>query len=111
MIRVRLQLDRNGLLASCTAEGHAAVLAESGSIPCAAASTLLRTAGRLIEARKGVDHSGEAPAEGRMSLRIERCARGQRAWLRGVTDYLLAGMQDLEREYPDECRVEIRVKE
>lgn len=111
MIRVRLELDAHGLLSSLETEGHAAVLSGSESVPCAAVSALVRTAARLIEAREGVEHRGGAPSPGSMSIRIQRVPRRQRSWLLGVTDYLVAGVQDVERDYPDDCRVDIRVKE
>lgn len=111
MIRVAVELDRRGLLSALQAEGHAAALTESGSVPCAAVSALVRTAARLIEAREGLEHSGGAPAPGRLSLQVGRTERRQRRWLLGVTDYLLAGLRDVEREYPAECSVEIRTKE
>lgn len=111
MVRVALELDETGLLSSVKAEGHAGALRESGSVPCAAVSALLRTAARLIEARDGVEYEGGAPSAGFLSLRVGPVRRRQRRWLKGVGDYLIAGLRDVEREYPDECRVEIRTKE
>ncbi len=111
MIRVRLELDAYGLLSSLETEGHAAVLTGAESVACAAVSALVRTAARLIEAREGVEHRGEAPSDGYLSIRVYRVPRRHRRWLLGVTDYLVAGVQDVERDYPDDCRVDIRVKE
>lgn len=106
-----MELDSRGLLRSLAADGHAAMLQESGSIPCAAVSALAGTAARLIEARQGIIHSGGAPAAGSLKLTVHSAARRERRWLQGITDFVVAGLQDVEREYPAECRVEIRTKE
>jgi uncharacterized protein YsxB (DUF464 family) len=111
VIRIVVELDNRGLLRSLAADGHAAMLQESGSIPCAAVSALVGTAARLIEARDGIVHSGGASAAGSLNLTIHSAGRRERPWLQGVTDYVVAGLQDVEREYPAECRVEIRTKE
>lgn len=107
MIRIRLELDTHGLLSSLETEGHAVASSGGESVACAAVSALVRTAARLIEARQGVDYHGGAPSAGSLSIRVKHVPKRQRRWLLGVTDYLVAGVQDVERDYPDDCKVDI----
>jgi hypothetical protein len=69
---------------------------------------MLRTAGRLLHSAgilsvaEGVDTSGE------MRLAVSPDADVDRKWLRGVTDFLLRGLRDLEGMFPREIVVSIK---
>ncbi len=107
MIRLSIVLDRRGCLSSFTADGHAGGAAAGQDIVCAAATALLRTAARSVLAVPGIGAEADAPAPGAMRLTVLRCEGRQRPWLRGVTDFLLTGLADLQAEYPQ--RVEMIV--
>ena len=75
---------------------------------CAAATSLLRTAGKLC-AERGLVEAGGAPRTGVMSMRLGPVSGEDDAWLRGVTDFLLRGLDDLAREFPRE--IDVRVEQ
>jgi len=45
-----------------------------------------------------------------MLLQLNRVPEGIRDWLRGVTDFLLAGLRDIQEEYPQSLQIVIRGK-
>lgn len=77
------------------------------NIPCAAATELLRTAARLLSTVDGLEVEGGADAPGEMRLKISSRGKASPEWLRGVTDFLLQGLRDLEAEFPREIAVRI----
>ena len=50
---------------------------------------------------------GASPAEGVMRLELGCAPEGRRQWLRGVTDMLLMGLRDLDREHPGRLKLEV----
>jgi uncharacterized protein YsxB (DUF464 family) len=107
-VRVLLALSPEGLLSRFVAEGHAGTTARGANIACAGVTTLLRTAGRLCAAR-GILAAGAAGEPGEMSLTVAPGADGE--WLRGVTDFLLQGVRDLQREFPREIALRVETTE
>lgn len=90
--------------------GHSQTDSGGMSVACAAVSALVRTAGRLIEADSTISSRGGAESTGELLLDIEYSDQ-HRKWLRGVTDFLVIGLKDVERDYPQECRVELEIQE
>ncbi|HDQ14343.1 MAG TPA: ribosomal-processing cysteine protease Prp [Sediminispirochaeta sp.] len=111
MIRAELHLDSHMCLRGLVVEGHAAKGSPGLSVPCAAVSALVRTSSRLIAAEQGVVSSGEAEKEGRLKLQVKHCAPPYREWLRGITDFVVVGLKEIERDYPDDCVVELYTQE
>ena len=107
---IRLALSPRGCLRGFTAEGHAGAAAAGNNLACAAATSLMRTAGRLC-AERGLVVSGESSAPGSMRMALGAGADGEAAWLRGVTDFLLRGLNDLAREFPREILVRMETTE
>ncbi len=97
-------MSPRGQLREFAAEGHAGAAEAGRNTACAAATSLLRTAGKLC-AERGLVEAGGAPQAGTMRMRLGRVAREDAAWLRGVTDFLLRGLNDLAREFPREILV------
>jgi len=92
-------------------EGHA-VRGDSGnSVPCAAVSALTGSAARLISSNDGICCSGGADAPGKMVLNIEKVEERCIEWLQGITDFLVIGLKEVEREYPTECSVVMNIQE
>ena len=109
MLRILLRVRSDGTLASARATGHAGKEAAGGNLACAAATALLRTAAGILRAEGAA--TGSAPRPGSVAFRVRRGAsgRGQDAgWLRGVTDFLLQGLRDLQRERPDAVALTVR---
>ena len=104
VLRIRLALSPRGELRGFEAEGHAGALAAGSNTACAAATSLLRTAGTLC-AERGLVQAGGAPEPGLMRMRLAAAVDRDEAWLRGVADFLLRGLTDLAREFPREILV------
>ena len=103
-------MSRDGLLERFDAEGHAGSDPRGANIACAAVTTLLRTAGRLCAAHALVQEGGgEKPGE--LRLVVAPVADEEREWLRGVTDFLLRGVHDLQDEFPREIQLLLEVRE
>ena len=104
-------LDTSMCVAQLKTNGHAVCSAGKNSIPCAAVSSLVRTAARLVEGRTGIVSSGTAPQPGSLELRLGRVDAESRDWLRGVTDFLVVGLKDIEADYPDDCSIVLKTQE
>ncbi len=111
MIEVQLLVDTSMCLLRLSTEGHAVRGKGSYSIPCAAVSSLVRTAARMVEGRAGIESSGSAPEPGGLTLELHRVEEGSKPWLRGVTDFLVVGLKDIEADYPKDCRIVLRTQE
>ncbi len=109
MLRILLEVSKDKLLRRFDAKGHAG--ADLGrNIACAAATILLRTAGRECTAR-GIVASGSKGEPGEMAMVLVDSREGHQEWLRGVTDFLVRGMSDLQRDFPDEIALRVETTE
>ncbi|MEW5814237.1 MAG: ribosomal-processing cysteine protease Prp [Spirochaetota bacterium] len=108
MIKVRLLLERDGCLKILRAKGHAGGLKTGSNIVCAAATAIMRTMVRILESNENLHYSGNAEKPGTLDFEIVHIPEEKRVWFKGVTDYLVRGLQDLAEEYPRECKVDIR---
>jgi uncharacterized protein YsxB (DUF464 family) len=102
LVRVTVELFPDGCLASFRAEGHAEGGSHGANLACAAVTQLLRTAARLLCSVHGLVKTGGADTPGEMHIELSRDFTTDREWLRGVTDFLLRGIRDLEAEFPAE---------
>ena len=100
MIRARVVLDERGELLSFSASGHAGRFLCGRDVVCAAFSVLVRTAYRALEALPGIELRGEAEGPGRLDFAVLSPALGTEK-AAGIADFLLTGLGDLAREYPD----------
>ncbi len=108
MLRVLLAVSKDRLLRRFEATGHAG--ADPGkNIACAAATVLLRTAGRECAAH-GLVAQGSANSPGEMAM-VLADGSADAGWLRGVTDLLVRGMSDLERDFPDQSALRVEMTE
>lgn len=110
MMRIRVVVSPEGALKSFEAEGHAGEDAAGTNIACAAATTLLRTTARLCAGR-GLVAGGRATQPGFMSLTLRPVEPAESAWLKGVTDFLLRGVKDLQDEFPEDFIVQVTMTE
>ncbi len=102
-----MELFPDGCLASFRAQGHSGSGSYGANPACAAATQMLRTAARLLYSVDGLVKDGGAGSSGEMRLTISREAKTGRDWLRGVTDFLLRGLRDLEAEFPSEISLTV----
>ena len=106
MIEIRIALDQGGNLKSLKAEGHSMSAPKGSNIVCAAVSAQLRSAVRVLAGAPGCSTAVSAERDGFLELSV-KAGNGENRWLTGVTDVLLAGLMETEREYPGECRLEL----
>ncbi len=107
MIRLSVRLRADGCLAGFAATGHAGAGPKGRDLACAAVTVLLRTAARLLSAQPDLRVSGQTPTEGVMRLALEPPPEARREWVRGVTATLVAGLADLDREFPGRLKLEV----
>ena len=107
MIDIGITIDNDGNLGSLRAEGHSMTAGRGANIVCAAVSALLRASVRALDARAGVNTVISADEPGFLELFVES-ASGDEQWLSGITEMLLAGLLETERDYPGECRIDLR---
>lgn len=111
MIQVDITLTGDGMLKGLTASGHSTRGELGKNIACAAVTVLLRTAVQTIDLNKKIQMNGEAKFQGDLDFRILGVEAEQASWLSGVRDFLLKGISDIEREYPEECALSVHVEE
>jgi uncharacterized protein YsxB (DUF464 family) len=107
VIRLSLRLQADGCLRSFSATGHAGAGPRGRDVACASVTVLLRTAARLLSSQPDLRVSGQAPAAGDMRLEMELPPEARREWVRGVTATLVAGLTDLDREFPGLLKLEV----
>jgi uncharacterized protein YsxB (DUF464 family) len=109
-MRIHIVVSPDGALRGFDAEGHAGTDVAGANVACAAATGLLRTTARLCAGRDLVAGGG-AKAPGHMSLAVAVAPAADKAWLAGVTDFLLRGVKDLRDEFPEDFVVQVNVTE
>ena len=107
MIQVQIEIDQRRCLQLIRAQGHAGAGRPGRDIVCAAVSTLLRTTARVLYQHPGIVAESDAPDRGRLTLAIGNSHQRANDYLRGVSDLLLCGLQDIARDYPDKINLTI----
>lgn len=107
MVQVRVE-TRGGCLHRLSIDGHDTTLREGESLPCGIVSALARTVARLLEQEMGIQWSGDAPEPGSLWLVIEHTPEQREERLKGITDFLLTGLQDVAQDFPDIIQFEVK---
>jgi uncharacterized protein YsxB (DUF464 family) len=107
LLTVTVRLSEDGCLAGFEAAGHAGKAVAGGNIACAAATTLLRTAARVILSTPELSVDDGAGEPGSMFVKIVSRGNADAGRLSGITEFLLRGLRDLEAEFPREIAVVI----
>lgn len=106
MVQAFLAFDSSGCLRRVRLTGHAGFSIKGSDVVCAAASVLVRTFVRTLEAHDGRVHGAVPSDPGDFRLDLPAGSRAD-AWLTGVTDSLVVGLADLAEEYPGFCALTI----
>ncbi len=107
MIRISLDFTRDGLLRRLEAKGHGGLGSTGSDIVCAAVTSMVRTAAQIIERMPGTEMSGGAEKPGDLRFEIERVSERRESYLQAVGDFVVLGLKSIERDYPDQCHVEM----
>lgn len=111
MITAAAVVDSSSRLVKLDVDGHAGYGAEGYDIVCSAVTVLVRTAGRILLSQPERICDFESAERGSFKLYVYGTDEGKRDWMRGITDFLLNGLSDLEREYPACIKIEITIDE
>jgi len=107
VIIVTVIIDGGGIIKSVRVAGHALGLQKGGNIVCAAATVLVRTAARMLEAEDGVLVTGGPGARGEFALDIKSVNHDKTDFVKTTGNYLLQGIRDLMSEFPEDCSLKV----
>jgi len=107
MITASAVIDNCSCLIDLDVSGHAGHGEKGYDIVCSAVTVLSRTAGRILISRFGENCMFESGERGSFKLKVLKIDEGKREWTEGITEFLLNGLSDLEREYPACIKLEI----
>lgn len=110
MLKILVDLDTEKVLRQIRASGHAGDAAKGTNIVCAAATSLMRSACRTVISDPKIKTDFRAAESGNLEFSILSYDSYKIEWLRGITDYLLTGLIDLDNEYPGYFEINITVK-
>lgn len=102
MILVRLTKEDNGVISSVSSIGHDA---GNDGIVCSAISSLLRTFAVCLEQKRSVQVKGKALNRGEFYCVIEKYSKQQLEWIKGLSDYLITGLDMVKQEYPEDVTI------
>jgi uncharacterized protein YsxB (DUF464 family) len=108
MIRIKVVLDKAGLLRSCRVHGHAGATPKGDDLVCLAVSVLARTALRVLSRREGITVRGKAPERGIIEMDIDDYAGEGKEFLSAAGSFLLEGLRSVAGEYPEYCVMDIK---
>ena len=111
MLEILITLDTYRVLREIRASGHAGDAAKGTNIVCSAATSLLRSACRTVISDKDIKSSFIAAESGKIDFSIHYYEKLKSEWLKGITDYLLTGLTDLDNEYPEYFEINITIIE
>ena len=108
MVQVLLKYCDDGILQSCSAQGHAGHASKGFDIVCAAISSLLRTSVAVLENRKSCVLEIKSSDRGQLAFSVTNYSSSDIELLKYSFQFLQFGLLQIEKEYP-EC-VELRVQ-
>ena len=107
MIIIDIKLSKNNVIKSYKASGHALYSKSGSDIICAAVTCLLRTTANMLNNEKEIKVGGKVKKSGQMEMFLIKYPENRQEWIKGITDFLINGLLDLEKEYPEKINVNI----
>ncbi|NOY09157.1 MAG: ribosomal-processing cysteine protease Prp [Spirochaetes bacterium] len=101
MIKIQVVLYSNGCLKSLKADGHSSKGKKGENIPCSIVSAVLKTCAKLIYLDRGTESDGDAVSPGNLRLKVDSIEEDRILWVKGITDFLISTLKEVDREYPD----------
>jgi uncharacterized protein len=111
MITAVAVVDYSSCLVELDVSGHADFSKPGEDIVCSAVSVLTRTAGRILLSRIGECCHTASDEKGSFKLIVSKIPDGRREWMKGITEFLLNGLSDLEKDYSAFVNLEITINE
>ncbi|MCR5698977.1 MAG: ribosomal-processing cysteine protease Prp [Treponemataceae bacterium] len=109
MIQVLLVRSKDGLLQSCSAQGHAGFAAKGKDIVCAAVTSLLRTALAVLENKSSIVLDENSSDRGFLAFSVKGFTSDDESLLRYSFEFLQEGLGQIAQDYP-KC-IKLRVEE
>ena len=117
MIEIDAVVDKDGVLKSCKACGHAKTMSifnkagpAGNDVICAAVSVLMYSALSSLSNRKGITITGDWSQEGLIWLNTGYEADGK-DFLFAAGVFLIEGLKFVAQEYPKNCKLVIRTED
>ena len=111
MITANAVVDSRLCLVDLDVNGHADFADSGKDIICSAVSVLIRTAGRIVLSQFIKDCEYLSDEKGSFRLHVSKIPDGKQDWMKGITEFLLNGLSDLEKDYPAFVKLEITINE
>lgn len=111
MITAVAVVDARMCLVKLDVNGHAGFADSDSDIVCSAVSVLVRTASRIILSQLKDCCEFESDGKGSFKLLVLKISDGKWRWMSGITEFLLNGLSDLEKDYPAFVKLEITMDE
>ena len=111
MITANAVVDAGICLVNLDVNGHAGYREAGVDIVCSAVSILARTIGRILLFELKNNCESTSGERGSLKLKVYKIPDGKREWMKGVTEFLLKGLSDLEKDYPAFIKFEITINE
>jgi uncharacterized protein YsxB (DUF464 family) len=108
LIAISIGLNKNLTLCYYRASGHAKHGKPGEDLVCAAVTCLLKTAAGILFTDHDLKIDYKAEKSGQMELNIIQIPEYKVERVKGITDFLLKGLIDLEGEYPDNLSIDIQ---
>lgn len=106
MITVSVTLSPEQVIGELVADGHAGMALRGSDIVCSAFTVLLRTFSRTVEAAPGVVWTLRDDVPGRFHMAVKAVSPEAAGQYRGWCEFLLRGLEDLQRDSPGGVRIE-----
>jgi len=101
MIRISVALSKEGVIERLEVAGHSGFAIQGADVVCAAATVLLRTFARNVEAEARFVWDSPPSVEGEFQMTLTEVPREQEKIYEGWCWFLLRGFEDLQRDFPD----------
>ena len=111
MITAVAVVDARLCLVELDVNGHADFADSGRDIVCSAVSILIRTASRILLSQLGKDCEYKSDGKGSFKLIVSKIPDGKQDWMIGLTEFLLNGLSDLEKDYPAFVKFDITINE
>ena len=112
MITADVTLDSNGILYEVKTSGHSGYSHKGSDIVCAGVSAFTQSGYILLKRLLGenvtLTQDTHSDNENVLAYRIEHYPDEMRQMLQGVTLYLITGLNEIQRQYNENIRVNIK---
>ncbi|MCR4791040.1 MAG: ribosomal-processing cysteine protease Prp [Treponemataceae bacterium] len=107
MIQVLLSRSSDGLLQSCSAQGHANHAPKGYDIVCAAVTSLLRTVLERLEKAPSIVLDEEIPDRGSLAFNVRTYGDSDKELLKYSFEFLQTGISLVAEDYPESVQLRV----